>query len=1581
MNATLRPKNVHVSRHVWILWKTFVCLIVFFIVSLSSPLSARQNLKFDHISVEQGLSDERIHCILQDSKGFMWFGTQDGLNRYDGYTITVYKHDRENSESLSYNLVYSIYEDRAGVLWIGTWYGGLNKFNRETGTFTRYQHDPTDPQSLSSNIIRSIFEDRSGVLWLGTWGGGLNKFDRETGSFTRYQHDSTNPQSLSSDAVYSVYEDKSGVLWVGANGGLNKFDRETGSFTRYQHDPTNPQSLSSDVVWSIYEDRSGVLWIGTQYGLDKFNRETETFTHYQYDPIILESSSGYNLVTSIYESRTEELWIGTFDAGLKRFVRETEQFIDYQGLSHNNVHSIYEDRSGVLWIGTKYGLNRLNRRKEHFIHYQHDDKEPQSLSSNSVTALYEDRSGVLWIGTEDGLNKFGRETETFTHYQHDSTNPQSLSSDGVFSIYEDESGVLWIGTSSGLNKFERDTKQFIHYQNDPNDPQTLSHNFVLSIYEDRSGALWIGTNGGGLNRFDRETEIFTHYQHDSTDPQSLGSDSVTSIYEDQSGALWIGTWGGGLNKFNRNTEQFIRYQHDSADSQSLSDDYILSIYEDRSGRFWIGTEFGGLNNFDRANETFKRYTEQDGLPNNKVRGILEDQQENLWLSTKKGLSKFDPRAETFKNYDMRDGLQGYEFDDGAYYKSRGGQMFFGGNNGFNAFYPEKIQDNPHIPPIVFTDFQLFNTSVKIAKDSPLQQSITETKAITLSYKQDVFSFEFAALDYTIPEKNVYAYKMEGFDKDWNDVGARRIATYTNLPAGTFTFRVKGSNNDGVWNEEGTSIRITITPPPWKTWWAYSLYIMALIGAILGYVRYRTQAQAKEIARQRKELEQERLLSERLRQVDQLKDDFLANTSHELRTPLQGIIGIAESLFDGVAGEQSDKGRTNLSMIISSGKRLSNLVNDLLDFSKLKKQELVLQRKAVDMRTLTEVVLRLSEPLIAGKDLTLKNEIGEDIPPVDGDENRLQQIMYNLVGNAIKFTESGSVTVSAKVTPPLPPSRGKFSSDSPPGRGEGWVDSPLEGGQGGVISISVSDTGIGIPQDKIGEIFQSFEQVDASISREYGGTGLGLSITKQLVELHGGTIRVESEVGKGSRFTFTLPIAEGMPEPMAQGREVAKLREVPENLPQRHGDTEKKTLSLGASVSPWQPEFKILVVDDEPINHQVLANHLSFGNYVVTQAFTGEEALQAIERGGTFDLVLLDIMMPRISGYEVCQKIREKYLPSELPVIMITAKNQVSDLVEGFSSGANDYLAKPFSKDELLARIRTHLNLLNINTAYGRFVPNEFLRTLGRESILDVKLGDQIQGAMTVLFSDIRSFTSISEGMTPKENFEFLNEYLKYVIPPIRQHNGFIDKYIGDAVMAIFPMSSEDAVKASIGMLKQLEEYNRKSKLKFALQIGVGLHTGTLMLGTIGDEDRMDGTVISDTVNLASRLEGLTKKYGASIIISEDTLTGIESPEQYHSRFLGKVQVKGKQEAVAVFEVYDGDPERIRELKMNTTSDFEEGLHHYFVREFIKAAACFKKVLTVNPDDKTAKLYLERSAQFMVQGVPGDWQGVETMESK
>ncbi|MEO1218150.1 MAG: ATP-binding protein [Bacteroidota bacterium] len=695
-----------------------------------------------------------------------------------------------------------------------------------------------------------------------------------------------------------------------------------------------------------------------------------------------------------------------------------------------------------------------------------------------------------------------------------------------------------------------------------------------------------------------------------------------------------------------------------------------------------------------------------------------------------------------------------------------------------------------------------------------------------------------------------------------------------------------------------------------------------------------------------QLEVQEKANEQLRHMDKLKDQFLANTSHELKTPLNGIIGITESLIDGMKDFKEDFIRENLQMVVSSSHRLNSLVGDLLDFSRIKNKQLDVRKKALDLYSITDVVLKIHQPLLKGKELMLENRIPKHLPAVDGDEGRIQQIFHNLIGNAIKFTEKGTVSVHA-----------------------------VEKNE--MLEVRVEDTGIGIPEDKRELIFNEFEQADGSIARKFAGTGLGLSISKKLVELHGGEMWVRSSMGKGSTFFFTLPISTQKAAPLEmipKSQELSSLRSATEV---QWKEPEQLISSKGDSV------FRILIVDDEPINHQVLRNHLIHKNYHLDSAMNGAEALQLIDSEQNYDLVLLDVMMPRMSGYEVCQKIREKYLVSELPVIFITAKNQVNDLVQGLSLGGNDYLSKPFTRNEFLARITTQLNLHNINAATGKFVPRSFLQTLGYESILELRLGVNVEREVTVFFSDIRSYTSLAESMSPDQNFRFVNAYSSRMGPIINQYKGFVHQYLGDGIMAIFLGSGKDALKASVEMQITLSNYNmeREKKGKIPVRVGMGLHTGKLIMGIIGDKERMEPATISDTVNTAARVEGLTKHFGVNILLSEFTRLQLGDDHGYKIRFLGKVMPKGKNKAIGLYECFDGDSIEIRQKKESTQELFEKALTAYFAKDFDTALRSFAEIIRFNPDDKPASMYLLKATEYRGKGVSEDWTGVEMMHKK
>ncbi|NQZ82978.1 MAG: response regulator [Colwellia sp.] len=1258
----------------------FLILFVYLFGSSYDLRAANNALSFNHFSTSQGLSQATVHTSIYDSNGFLWIGTSDGLNRFDGYQFTIFRHDPDNEKTISDNSVLFILEDMDGSLWFGSNGAGVNRYDQTMKVFTRLQHEPSQINSISNNVVQAIAQDKKGFIWFGT-AYGLNKFDKKQQRFVRYFHQPDNKNSLPANNISALTIDSMGKLWVGTKQGLSYYDENKDHFINI--DLGNKQYA----ITAIKEAGKGNLWLGTEQGLYQYDPKTEK---------ILENENFSELnnrfISALLPTNHDELWIGTKQGGVKYNIYTNEmmdfnhQADDPKSLSHDQITTLVSDGAGGIWIGTfANGLNRHDRSNAQFNHSQSVPNNNQSLNSNLIISFLEIANKNLLIGTYDsGLNLLNQQTQKYQYFTHNPENTNSLSSNAISAMSQESTDIIWLGTfGGGLNRLNLKTKQVSRFQHNVNNKYSLSNDIVPAMLSDGNDTLWLGTLGGGLNRFNKKTKKFQHYRADKNNPDSLSDDTIWSLHKGDDDILWIGTENGGLNKFNLKSLKFTSYQFQTDNINSISNNHILSIYQGKRGIVWLGTQGGGLNKFDHKTERFIHYREKDGLANDVVYGILPDEQGNLWLSTNNGLSKFNPKTEVFKNYDVSDGLQGNEFNGGSYYKSRSGELFFGGLNGFNHFSPENIKDDTTLPNVVLTNFLVHNETVAIntSKDKiddgtfstgtfKISAVINELEQLTLTYNEKLVSFEFAALHFAEPMNNQYAYRLEGFDDDWiyTDANNRR-ATYTNLPAGNFTLRVKASNGDGYWNEQGKSLPITVLPPTWQTWWAYTLYVMAILIAFGSFVYRQNYNRLKE-----------RAINIRLTRVDRLKDEFLANTSHELRTPLNGIIGLAESLIDGVAGQLPAEANKNLAMVVASGKRLSNLVNDVLDFSKLKNHSLRLNTQPLDLYSMVDVIIALSTPLIGDKksgdkNLKLINDIDKDFVAVEADEDRIQQILHNLIGNAIKFTEDGAVTISAT-------------------QQNDWV------------KISITDTGIGISENKFDDIFKSFEQLEGDENRNYGGTGLGLAVSKQLVELHGGVIKVESVVGKGSTFSITLPMSQDNAQALISKNSMSSWLEQEQDLSLDQAeegsagddsvrDDEKIIEGQLDDEEENKKQFRILIVDDDAINRQVLFNHLSVQNYRLEQASGGEEAIHTIIENGPFDLILLDIMMPKISGYEVCKRIRTLYSISELPIIFLTAKNQEADLVESFLAGANDYLTKPIAKHELLSRVKTHLNLIDV----------------------------------------------------------------------------------------------------------------------------------------------------------------------------------------------------------------------------------------------------------------------------------------------
>jgi signal transduction histidine kinase/ligand-binding sensor domain-containing protein/DNA-binding response OmpR family regulator len=1259
-----------------------VIAFIFFLIFPTALYPQYQNIKFEHISVEQGLSHTTVKSIFQDRKGFMWFGTEDGLNKFDGYKFTVYRYDPDDSTTLGFNEILGIYEDKSGDLWIATTGGGLNKFDQQSESFTSYTYEQSNPASVEPNSIYSMTGFCYGnkeILWLGTT-RGLYKFDLQTEKFTHLPHtDKGWPYSW----IRAVTVDSAGKIWLGAIAdGVHRFDPETGQYTSFRHDPDVPNSLSDNGVLSLCWDKAGILWVGTKDGLNRYHTETNHFISYSIGTNYRQSPGG-NWVFSIYEDRSGTLWLGTAVGGLKAFNRQTAKFTSYMhdpgdpgSISDNTVMCIFEDKAGLLWAGTWRGINAIDPRKTQFLDIRPHPGDSNSLSGNFIWSICESNhkgKSSLWIGTKTkGLNKLDLTTGKFERYIHESGNPNSIPSNFIFSLCEERSGILWIGTyGDGLIKYDPQLNKFYRYVHDPDNPGSISGNIIFSIIEDKSCNLWIGTQGGGLNRLDKGTNQFTCFLRNSV---------VTNIYEDRSGNLWMA--GSGLKKLDHRTRQFTSYRYNPEDPSGISSDRTTAIYEtseDGQQVLWVGTYSSGLNRLDSENEKFKCYTIDDGLPSNTINGILEDREGSLWLSTNNGISKFNPGNETFTNYDVADGLLDNKFNVRVCCKTADGQMFFGSTKGLVSFYPDRLKKNLNVPEIVFTDFRIFNKPVGIKKNKAtldnhnylLEKHISEGQEIELSYRENVFSFEFAALDYSAPEKNQYAYKMEVVDPEWVHTDAsRRFATYTNLDPGEYIFKVKGSNNDGLWNENGTSIKIIITPPWWKTKLAYTFYILLFVSILIitWFIQLRR-------IRLKQQLKMEHFEAEKLREVDQLKSRFFANISHEFRTPLTLIKGPVKQIMDGTfIGNLKEQCK----MILRNSDRLLGLINQILDLSKLESGEMKLQVAETDIVQYLKGMVLTFSPLADRKKVTLKFKFTENELTGYIDRDKLEKIVTNLLSNAFKFTpEYGEIILECGL-------RNADSKIQNP-KSKIQINNSEFRIPNSKFQISISNTGPGIPKDQLDKVFDRFYQVDDNYKKDAEGTGIGLALTKELVEVCHGEISVSSVPDKITTFSVTLPIDKGY----------FNEDEIVETTPQispltKGGQRGVSITDKGITISSEEVKSKksaplLLIVEDNPDVTSYISSFMNH-DYRILRAENGKEGLKiALDKYP--DLIISDVMMPEMDGFEFCQKVKSDERISHIPIILLTAKADLDSKIEGLEFGADDYVTKPFEARELQIRAK------------------------------------------------------------------------------------------------------------------------------------------------------------------------------------------------------------------------------------------------------------------------------------------------------
>ena len=1232
--------------------------------------SQHQKFRFSHLTTDHGLSQSNITSILQDDKGFLWFGTFNGLNKYNGYEFEIFNYQFKDTTSISHNYISSLFQDKNGYLWVGT-SDGLNQYDYETNRYKSYKNEANDPGSIADNQIETILEDSRGRLWIGTRNGGLDLFDPENESFIHHFYDKNNPGSISSDRIEELFEDSDGNLWIAHMDGsidiLSAAGNGSDAFSVIR------EKITDVHITAIVESADKNIWIGTQgdgvYRVTFENGQLRQLAHYTTDAPGGNSISS-NIVLCLMIEDDSKLWIGTEDDGINILNTATNQFdyirhdpLDQSSLNHNSIWQIYKDRAGNIWIGTyAYGINLLSGNKSFIHHYSYQAGNPNSLSHNMVNAFFEDENEQLWIATDGGgLNLFDRKNDTFSHYTTGNTN---IDTDVIVSLLADRRGRLWVGSwTNGLYQFNPATQRFIRYTMKNHG---LGSNRVLDIFEDNNSGLWLATFYGGLTYFNTENQTAVVYNSKNS---GLSDDYTRVVYQDPDKNIWIGT-DSGLDFFDTQTNQFHHFKHDIGDTNSLSKGFVHSIIQTGDSEIWIGTT-GGLNKLDRKTNRFIHYTIDNGLPDNEIKCIVEDNDGSLWLSTNKGISQFNRKTETFKNYDVSDGLQGNEFNARSGWKTRAGNILFGGNNGFNIFQPGQLKKNATIPPVFLTDFKIFNTSVAIGEsDNLLPKHISEIDEITLAHWQSVFSINYVTLNYVSPEKNRYAYMMEGFETDWNYVGPERTATYTNLDPGSYTFRVKASNNDGLWNTDGTAINITINPPFWKTWWAFLIQFIVAVTAIAFVINYFVSRQ-----RLRNALKIEHLELEKMYELDRLKTQFFSNISHEFHSPLTLILTPLEKLISTI--DKNEPAQESLKLIHRNAQRLQRMINQLKNFQKIQHNDMQLQLSRGDIVLFIREIARSFQEYAVDHRIQYQFNAAPERFTAWFDADKLDKIIYNVLSNAFKFTPAGG-EVGVRVSIIHPDAQQNTQTED---------DLPSQ-----YVEIVVTDNGIGIPADKIEDIFKRYYQIERENGQYYPGSGIGLAFANELVNLYQGKIFVKSSEGNGSTFSVQIPVDEHFLEAkQLVGEFSADSGKQLVNWDFAETDNAADDVAANAPESLSEKSMPIILVveDDDEIRNFIKKAFQS--KYRIVCAANGN---QGITEATTLipDLVISDIKMPETSGIELCNRLKEDEKTSHIPIILLTAYKSREYKIEGLQKGADAYLSKPFNIDELDIQIT---NLLQI----------------------------------------------------------------------------------------------------------------------------------------------------------------------------------------------------------------------------------------------------------------------------------------------
>ncbi|WP_430814889.1 hybrid sensor histidine kinase/response regulator transcription factor [Carboxylicivirga sp. RSCT41] len=1249
-------------------------LSVFLLFFANAAQTQNSQFDFNGLDTENGLSNNSVNCIIQDSRGYMWFSTYYGLNRYNGYEIKTFYSTSDKEETLSSNFITQLIEDHKGNIWVGTKFG-LNKFDKDTERFKRYWADENSPAALTNNQIGALMMDSRGNMWIGTMGGGLHYYHEQIDGFSCFAQ--SEPPGTFTNTISAITEGYNGELWVGTYGnGLSMFNPQEHFFINFDF----PTMQINDLL----DDGNGSIWIATDnMGLYRFDKEMKVYE--RFDMAGSNIKTNLNIILSLTLNKDGSILAAVDGGGVvnidpvkKLVINDKEQNQAFANLDTKAVFSVYIDSNGLYWIGTiGKGLRIINTERNRFSHYTHQLHDPNSLSDNSILSLLEDSKKRIWVGTDGGgLNLFDHDKGVFKSYNHLRSN---LKSNVIKRIIEDNNQNIWLGTyGGGLAWLNEETSELLSYIPENHLETENTSLSVWSLCQQENDRLWVGTLGNGLYEFNTQTKGFTHLSEIYPQLNEVMNDYILSLFVDSQKNLWIGT-SNGIYVWLYNEKKYIRYLFDHVNDSGVGKNAILCIYESKDGNIWIGSNGGGIFSLNPENGDIKNLTTSNGLVQEQVYDVVEAQDNTLWFATHGGISKYEINTGRFQNYDGRDGLLGSTFNALLY--SQTNKLIVGGVKGLNLFDPNVIKVNDNVPKVLLAELYINNTPVKAGdKDSPLTENIADAREIVLQHDQANIGIEFVAINYFISEKNSYSYVLDNSSEQWSTPSSNRLVKYNNLKPGDYTFRVKAANNDGVWSTTETTINIKVLAPWWKRWYAYLAYFLIIASAMYAYIRYTVLW-----IDLRRKLEFEVMEREKIKELNQMRLQFFTNISHEFRTPLTLISGPLESLkkqphLDTENQKLFDIAHKNTNLLL-------RLINQVMDFRKVETGSLTLNASNADIVAYIIECGEAFEHMAAERNVTFNIDSNIDHLNIQFDKDIIEKVIYNLLSNAFKYgKENGSVALAILLSDEQILERQK-------------------------LIIQVKDDGDGIDSENPNEVFKQYKRFRQS-EQHIPGTGIGLALTKSLVELHGGTISVESAKGIGSTFTVAIPVINNI----AENSESKKQESF---VVKANTQVEEKVRLLKDS----SKKYSLMLVDDNP---QVIdyLNSVLQDQYMITSASNGQEAYDALLKR-SYDLLITDVMMPVMNGIELCDQLKNNIHTSHIPVIMLTAKSSVENKIEGLKTGADAYLPKPFNPDLLTAYIENLLKsrekLKEVFTGNALIQPSEVTSTSVDEQFIQKAL--------------------------------------------------------------------------------------------------------------------------------------------------------------------------------------------------------------------------------------------------------------------